>query len=449
MFRRKIVIKKDLDLLILFVIMFQTFFGYFLGIYSFLYKLIAGIILIRLFLAPKKYKKQALFSLGVIFTWLIVIVGNAVLHNSFRFFRDNILSITYTIVIPAFLVYLVVCKSNKFYGLFTSSFGFINIYALVNIIIIFIQLQGNGFLMNFDLTTNTAYFDHIAGLQGMDGTHRWGLLSCFIIIYDCVYLEKHCSHKYQGLLKTWIIIFAILSLYTSSLNDNKFFFILLPIFLIEYYCLKSYYNNCLTSRLLFLAVLGIIVLTTFSTILSFEFFENSKIGEMISQITSYTQNIDWQNASNNNERISILIYVFMATNVFGLGKGVGEYSFFSSDSAHGIGWGTNTGYWGTANLGPFIYAFGIPVCIILVLALSLLISKAFVNSSNKHRFSIASFMFLNYALLMFYGKIMTFQGMMINYCFMLLAASDLKNNYNYKYESSLIPSKSLFSSNDV
>lgn len=124
----------------------------------------------------------------------------------------------------------------------------------------------------------------------------------------------------------------------------------------------------------------------------------------------------------------------MTTNVFGMGKGVGEYSFYSSASAHGIGWGSQTGFWGTANLGPFIYAFGIPTCVLLVLVLSLLIAKIIATNSTKIKVAIVIFIFANFSLLMFYGKILTFQGMMINYCLMLVAATVLKRKININAE---------------
>lgn len=402
--------------LILFAILFQVLFANFLGLEALFNKLIAGAILIKLvFMLIQKrreYSKGLLLSFAVVIVWLGVAVVSAMYHKSFRYFSDNILSLTYAITIVGFGGYMMSEKRRKFEAFFVRLCPLLFIYTLINTIIIFIQAQGTYFLIDLSRTTNHFYVDHICGFQGLSGVNRLIMLWTFIAVYNFWYARNYAVKKRRYYWYSYL--FLGITLLQSIQNDGKFYFVFLIYMIAVYVILVGYLRNRLTNKMFalsFVGLLGWIIASTFGE----AFLESlGEAGEIFAGAIDQVLNVDFSDSSKNNERISVLIYTFANGNFWGFGRGIGEYSFFSSETAHGLGTNQNGGYWGTANLGPFLYAFGFYVTLFLNIITSSLFTD-WISKSRKTEVFPFLMVFTAFILLMFYNKVYTLQSFMANF----------------------------------
>lgn len=147
------------------------------------------------------------------------------------------------IIIPRIIYYMITPISIYSFFIFFSKeknimekYGqniipkFLNIYFLINIPILILQCKGDGFLM---LQLNSSYFnqfypDHISGLLGLDGTHKLAILT-IAVLYANIYMALKTKKK---IYYFYLIIDCVFSLVISTYNDNKAFFIILPLMLL-------------------------------------------------------------------------------------------------------------------------------------------------------------------------------------------------------------------------
>lgn len=157
------------------------------------------------------------------------------------YLKDNIERIIHSLIILCYFARLVDSKSEFLRRYFKHALPILNVYYVLNMIVMFIQTSGNYFLMDTLSTGNTYYLDMITGFIGADGTHCVALFTVFMIILNLCFIND-CKVKYKPYFIGYIALSTIVSIFIATQNDNNALFVLIPTVLIIYFFLKTKIN---------------------------------------------------------------------------------------------------------------------------------------------------------------------------------------------------------------
>lgn len=142
--------------------------------------------------------------------------------------RKNLERILHSAVILIYYSQLINKKNEFVRNYFKGILPWINIYYVLNLIIMYIQTKGTYFLMDTVSTGNTYYLDMITGLIGADGVHCVAIFTVFVILLNLVFLDIKVGQR-RKLSVIYLMITTAFSLFIATQNDNNALLILIPL----------------------------------------------------------------------------------------------------------------------------------------------------------------------------------------------------------------------------
>ena len=253
----------------------------------------------------------------------------------------------------------------------------INIYFIINIIVMFIQLQGNYFLVGVVTQENTLYVDLISGLFGYSMTAAVCYFSVFVIIYNMVISYTIKKRFYQKLFYTYNIAIVLIMSYLSTQNDNVQYFAFVPLALIVMMLSRNRLNTITGQQKVLLVALTCVFGITIALAVVPGLYETLNDGVFYKFTGAIEHMYDGPSVTHGSmERIALLVYGLIYASGWALGKGfsyAGVYTPYTFGFVH----------FGNANIGAFICLGGIW----FYFAVIFLYSKRLVNmiEHNAHK----------------------------------------------------------------
>lgn len=294
--------------------------------------------------------------IGIVICIVIVFV-NIVLGINHGYAIKNLLNIFKVVMVNICLFLFARNPRSHLFEMLKSSFLLLNIFGVLNMIVLTIQINIKGFMIP-DLwqSMNSYYPDLCAGLFGYNGTHRLGLFMSFLFIYNLYISDYVIKKNKKKSLYIYNLLLLIWHLVLSTQNDNMAIYVLTVIFLFSYIFFKIYWKN---RSLLKIAIIWIKLLAPI-TIISIIVLILTPIGSYIFDdvmeriIRLFT--VTSSTGSGSTERVSILLYSFERDFGLALGRGIGFFPFGGDEEFNDS---TGFKHFGISSMTSFIYLMGI------------------------------------------------------------------------------------------
>ena len=373
----KVKFKKNflIDELIWIIVIFQIMIGNLFKLTNIMSLIILFLIIISCSQNLKYYLYHNLFSLSLFFVIIIVFPFYSFLLSGGEIYTlfNNIF---YVVTPMAMLIYISMCcnkKSAFLKEMLLKLSHLLNWWVIINLVVMIIQLNVNkGIYPN-----EVAYKDSISGLFGKYGTPTLTLFMSFVISYDFVLTHYKVDKRSKVLLFAIIISNIIL----ASFNDNKAFYIVLPIYLASLWTVHKFekitsYKRIRREILLFLE-LGII--SGIGLLLLWLCVDYTRIGAFYNRII-HEITIGWEKMNlvqGSNERFGMIAFALSNKSKRFFGYGIGT-SIWKQENAFGFI------HFGQSDIGAFMVLGGI----IFVFLISLYIFSIIKNIFKKNTISI-------------------------------------------------------------
>lgn len=394
--------KEDfLDYVIYLIVVFNILIFRWLNITDFTNVVLLILIILSITKSLKNYLTIIAIAFAIIPIYMIV--NNHVNNGSFLIAASNYKSILVSLILLWYFSNLIRTKAKTMFTFLHYSFSIFNIFAIINVPIILLQLSGNRNFDGFMPNTNTYIPDLASGLFGANGIPELALFSSFIIVYNFYYRNTINDKSKKNVILIYnfilILVYSLLSLF----NDNKFFYVILLVYLIIYYLVNLQLKNKNKKRLLRYLVylrkslfgLALVGLVTFIL------YNFTMIGNDINQMLH-----DFQLGINRT-------YLVQGSN-----ERFGMISFILQDKLHRW-WGYGIGYvhwttpytfgfmhYGQSDMGTFMCLGGIAYIIVICFY----VIKCIFNCIHSH--IIAMLLVITVFLLSIYTQIFTVATLM-------------------------------------
>lgn len=346
------------DYILLLLIYLQLVILGFFGISSTLNKIISGLILFRIIILPgKQWQQGLLYGIGL---WLLYIFS-LIFGDKFIFLnaRSNFLMMVYPLIYTYYIVFICKNRSEFLDRIIEKSFWIFNITMIVNIIVLLIQI----FIPNSiiavveDAYVIDFYEDTVSGLFEYASTHVVSLFTIFIILYDLSYVK---SLKYK-ILRTfiWILVIALttISLFIATYNDNKAFFLFLPLAIVMFWLSgKMDFSRRILKIICFSLAIPLALFAMYNSMDGFKQFIDDNFTRTFNLINSSVRL--GSSASGSNERIAILGFALSRPSTWLTGTGFGSAMFYEDNYMR-------FHHFGQADLGSLLILGGIWFTILL------------------------------------------------------------------------------------
>lgn len=284
------------------------------------------------------------------FSLLILGILNVLWTRNFDYLLTNLSTLLPGLCI-ATTVYLALHHTDLFSNFLNKNMLVLNTFYIANIIVLFLQVQGTGFLIKEKwLAINTYYLDQCCGLFGNAGTHELGFYTIFMVIYNFYLTDKIPENK-RKLFIGYAVITTLLMLYLSSRNDNMALFVFLPLLVLLYFFLK-YFKKLKLIRINkkygFFLVSGLVVCIVIGAIFNFDSLFINSVLKRLSRVIFF----DFSNIAGSNERLAIPLVALAKGNGWLFGQGLGAWMWHK---------GNYFGFkhFGLSSIGSFIMLGGI------------------------------------------------------------------------------------------
>lgn len=358
----KLEIKRNdlLDFFIYIIVIFDILIFRWLGVTSF----VNVILLILVTVAILKSIVQRLNLNLLLYFFMIPLyffINIRVTSTSFLEAINNFKEILLPLLFIMYYSILIRYKSATIKYFINKSFSIFNLFAIINIPIILLQVSGiyafNGPLQ--DIVVGSS--DVGSGLFGANGTPQLALFSAFIIIYNFYYATKNNSHN--KIIIIYNIILAICYMILSMMNDNKFFYVILFVYLFIFFVnnfllanrnsnVNTKISNVITRMVpLLILLIGLIVFL----------YSFTQVGNSIDQMMHDVQ-IGIEKTylvQGSNERFGMLSFILQDTAHKWIGYGIG-YATWTTPFTFGFA------HFGQSNLGSFLCLGGILFGIVIL-----------------------------------------------------------------------------------
>lgn len=366
------------------------------------YGLLFGLILIVLFIY-KNYAKLFFSHSILLFGGAALLFISMLISDSYKFLSTNLLNILTPTVACISMSTLMIWKKDDFKRFLFSRGKLLNIWWLLNLIILMVQESGMPlFIKSQWLANNKFYPDLCCGFFGYNRTHELAFFSCMILVCN---LRMYTQSKRKSLL-VYTVITETAMLIMSYFNDNTAFFILLPVVLILYLVLSdAKHNNGIVKKALrifmyIILVIGVIVLLIQIPLINKIF--NEYIMERINAFLLYKQH----GFSGSNERLAIIGYAFRQPRVWRFGLGIGS-DLLSEHVAYGFR------HFGISSMGTILFLVGIWYFLVHSILLSVCSVDLVLIEERKTYYHVFPVVFLFIIGASFYSPIMTSAASMI------------------------------------
>lgn len=290
-----------------------------------------GLLLMLVVLMTKKKftREVGKFLISIWFiTPVALFVLSGLLGDSREYLFFNLNRISWPLIIATSIEVIAITKPNVIYDVLDKNFYFLNLFWIVNIIVLAIQCSGIPlFIRSSWLELNSFYKDQCCGLFGNSGTHELSAFSIFMIMYD-LYQGYYRS---KGLKKYVLIGFAFLTalitLVLSTQNDNMAFLFILPTFILLFYLQKAQWSGKKIGKKILRMmkyIIPIIILTIIILqIPAISAFVDEKVIGRIERMIHYSLT----GVLGSNVRVAALVYSLTDGRGWTVGYGVGAWPF--------------------------------------------------------------------------------------------------------------------------
>ena len=279
------------------------------------------------------YKKYDSSILKVILIICLYFIINFIINRGSL--RDLVSNFRYLLQPALIIVYIAYLTENN---LIKSEFirkmiKPFNVYMILNMIAIFFQIKGYTWTAGLDYSgfhTFTVFEDSISGLFGVYGVPFWGMFSIFLFLFNHIYFNKYSEKKNRTKLNIYNICLLLCVMVVSTMNDNKMFFVFLPVFLLVFF-MNQIVNSKNNKSDPIKTLKQLFIITAVGLLLFFgAYILIDKFAEIINKMTwMILRSLDYKNAYNNGsgERIALVLYFFNELNIlFGYGLGNGRWT---------------------------------------------------------------------------------------------------------------------------
>lgn len=372
---RNFKISKNIDYLIIVMMIVHLVFLKFIGLERTGNKLLLVLILITVlkhFYTFIKNSYSILFLCGI---GILLFINVLVLGGSLDNIKSNFVMLLYPILSVLFVGYFLNRYPDKFQMMMREGFWWINGYFLANVVVLCLQLQGDGFMVGINAagTENPMYEDLIAGLLGYSGTHQLSIFFVFVILYNLTYWKYIVNRPMKGILFVYIISSTIFTFFISTQNLNQaYIFLLLLSFLIYAISLGVDGRKMKLPWKIVTKYIGIIVCVLVFVVLLYH--NNDVVKQFIDEnlfdkIDMAMDAMEMGLAANgSDERFAMILYGLQNYNGWNFGMGLGNYFIFQ-EGALGFA------HFGQASIGTLICLCGIWFVIMWLLFYVYIVNK--------------------------------------------------------------------------
>ena len=325
-----LIIKKSnlLDNTILLLMYLQLIILEFLGFGQMLNKVIALLIIVRLVISLKRRKIEFIIPVILIVLFLIGCLVGQEIH--FNIMKSNFLMLFYSYIYLYYIFFL--CKNKNGYidTLLKKMFIPFNLTMVINIIVLFIQIT-HPYLITAKITSIEIDYleDTISGLFAYGATHVVSLFTTFIVLYNFSYAKGIRKANVRKLLRIYTCILILITSFIALFNDNKAFFILMPmILLIFWYADKEKRSLRLNRIVMSCFILPIFLYVLYLLSVDFrEFIDNN----FLSLYRMILNSVNLGSMANgSNERIAMIFYALKCPDTYLFGKGFGSVGLYQA-----------------------------------------------------------------------------------------------------------------------
>ena len=293
-------------------------------------------------------------TLIVLMSWLCILFMNVLIDFNISNIYTNLINLAFPFIIGSVL--LISKQDNRFNHkrFLQGSFGVINCWWMINLIVVSIQNTGNPFLIKSQwLADNSFYPDLCCGLFGFNGTHELAFFSCCVLIIDLYYIEICKSRTVKVLVAIWMVLSEAFNLVLSFGNDNKASFILIPATLVIYIIFKlKWEQTSLVKRSLkylkYVAI-GVVLIIVLLRIPQVMLILKKSLFPKVWRILFYRRA---SSIDGGNERLAIISDSFSSIRTWLIGEGIGS-SLWIEEKAHGYS------HYGLNSMGSFLVQMGV------------------------------------------------------------------------------------------
>lgn len=335
--------------------------------------------------------------------WLVSLYVYSVLNflicgGSIGVLFNNMMRILPQILIIMYATYIMQYKKKYVINILKSKLVFccINIYMIVNIPVLIMEMQGHFWLSGRSTAINTYVPDLMSGLFGFNGTPLLAIFSAFFFIYNINYYFYFIK-KCKVLFLFYNLLMLIFYVYISTLNDNKGFYLILVMFAGLYYLVslikRERNKHILVSafRILWKILPFCVIVIVIGTLL-YKYTPVKEVFNLI--IVKVSEGLQYGSVRGGGERFGIIFYaLFGGLNRF-FGFGIGRH-YWVEENAFGYF------HYGISDMGTF-WCLGGLIFVILI--------STFLYSCFKKIFNgcfVPLCMMLLYWILLIYTQVLT------------------------------------------
>lgn len=183
-----------------------------------------------------KIKNGLLFSSLLIIYFVYSASGNRTIGmQNFKLFFPSVCALL-------FISYMIKLRDIELRKLLFKSAAVLNIYYLLNVPVLMMELGGNIALAGKHSASaiNPMLEDLICGLFGYNGTPILGLFTSFMTVYNLEVLKNMRRKIYRNIFIVYNVLMFVFMLWISTKNDNKSSFIMILSFYIVYAFCEKY-----------------------------------------------------------------------------------------------------------------------------------------------------------------------------------------------------------------
>lgn len=308
------------------------------------------------------YKTFRIIVIGSLIYCGLLLINFANTQN-FGFELKNILTLSKMIVVELIVIMIAKSKSFDFFAAMRKLFYFFNIWGILNMVVITIQINVKGFMLpEAWLLMNSYYDDLCAGLFGYNGTHKLGMYMTFLFLYNIYMAEFHAGNIKKKMLYVYNFIILAWDFVLSTYNDNMTVYMLTVIGLTFYIILRMHWTgfsifrsfNWIKYAALFF--FGVIILLFIPAVQDFLF---NTVFSRVTRLFSVTATSSFASA----ERLSIILSSFDQGFGYSFGEGLGFSPLREGDDTNPL---IGFQHFGISSMSALIYLTGIWFFLFLV-----------------------------------------------------------------------------------
>ena len=409
----RVVINKNniYDYLILSLIYLQLVIFEFIGLGRYLTWICCCLIIVRLLTVRKKLKAGSIGVICIALASLYLLSAVRGNPSSISITKSNLIMQIYPLLYALYLSYLAGRKPEIIDTVLKRSFILFNATLLVNYLVLYRQITvPYSIAAKATSAVITYYEDTISGLFAYASTHVVCLFTIFVILYNLSYSKSIQRVSKRRLLFLYTFFIAVIGGVISLYNDNKMFFLLLPltVFIHWFADPNKKISNRLTQVIIVLGFLPVILALLYNLNNGIKVFFDRNFFRLFAKISKSL--FLGNTVSGSTERVAIIVYALERPSTWLFGDGVSSAGFYQS-GLHGFN------HFGQASIGSLLILTGIWYTTLITI-LYWKLFKTVAENKRNHRVSIGIVLLL--IVLMIYSQCITRTNIMTTLLLIML-----------------------------